>query len=213
MNDFFCLRGEGAGSSLTRHLSFRPLWLLPQPESACCRKSWPSPCGDPLRSDVKHRPCPWPRRGFAWATAVGCPRRCPEPRQQQLPALSVLCGSCWQYKQCPQDEGGSRPHFSVRNPDRYKPNGIQRRCCQNSLKWLLCHSEVGCPFFSPFPSRVVWIIQLLSVTFREADKIMTLLSWVYCTLLGESIFVTIVKYIYFWYLALSLNGKKTFQEL
>lgn len=65
--------------------------------------------------------------------------------------------------------------------------------CQSFLKRLLCHLEVGWPFVSPFHSRVVWIIQLLAGTFRQADKIMTLLSWVYCTLLGESIFVTIVK--------------------
>lgn len=38
---------------------------------------------------------------------------------------TVLCGSCWLYKQCPQGEGGSGAHSSVRNPDWYRPNGIQ----------------------------------------------------------------------------------------
>lgn len=58
------------------------------------------------------------------APRVVCTRGCPKPRQQRLPVLSVLCSSGWLYEQGPQDEGASRPRFSGRNPDRYKPNGI-----------------------------------------------------------------------------------------
>lgn len=108
-----------------------------------------------------------------------CPRECPEPRQQQLSALSVLCSSGWQNKQCPQDEGSSRPCFAVSSLDWCKPNGIQQQCCQSSLKWLLCHVEVRWPFYSPFHSRIVWIIQLLSGTFRQVDWIVMMLPWVY----------------------------------
>lgn len=198
----------GAGSSLMRHPGLRPLWLLPQPGSPRCSKSRPSPCGDPPRSDIEHRPCPWSHGWFAWAAAAGCPRWCLEPRQQRLLVLSVLCGSHWRYDQYPQDEGHSRPHFSVRNPGWYKPNRIQHQCCQSSLKWLLCRSEVGCPFFQSFPFQgcldnpaLIWHFQTGRQDHDAAVLgLLNLIWWKH--------FCNYSKNVYFWYLALSLNGKE-----
>lgn len=104
-----------------------------------------------------------PLAGICWdpwlsiIPALGSVGGLHEPQQWTIPdsaqsqdsngsQLSVLCGCHWLHERCSPDERGSYPRFSLGNPDQYKPNGLQHRCCHRSLRWLLCHLNLRCRF-------------------------------------------------------------------
>lgn len=62
--------------------------------------------------------------------------------------------------------------------------------------------------FQSFPSKGFLDNPALICHFQMGSKIMTLLSWLYCTLFGESIFVAIVKIYISDIYSYPLNGKE-----
>lgn len=96
-------------------------------------------------------------------TDLSCPIRCQEPRHCSLWLLLTV-------QAMPSGWGKQWSSLLSEESRLVQAEWDTAQCCQSSVKWLLCHLELGRTFLSPFYPRVFWIIQLLSATSRWAAK-------------------------------------------